>query len=249
MPDHDSRDIDEWHLGLEGGEPRRPVVQSPPPPSEPSLSHYRLDVPVYVMTVEHLGWVAIALYALLTRLAALGLRPLSTIEASQALFARDLAGKGLSVLANEPRASGWIDPIRAGFFMLFGTSDYSARIVAALFSLVLIGAAFTMRRRLGRAGALAFAAMLTLSPTLTYFSRSTLATVPAITMVVLALALLFSLAGSSDTLKVVGVAIAIALALSAETVMVPIAAIFLAILLVMGIFELFRPRPMIRMRV
>ena len=201
------------------------------------------------MTVEHLGWAAIALYALLTRLAALGLRPLNTIEASQALFARDMASKGLSLIASEPRASGWIDPLRAGVTMLLGASDYGTRIIAAMFGLMLIGSAFAMRRRLGRAGALAFATMLTLSPTLTYFSRSASASVPAIALVVFAIALMFSIPGGSDTLKVAGVAIMIALALSAETIAVPILVMFLAILLVMGLFELFRPRPMLRMRV
>jgi predicted membrane-bound mannosyltransferase len=251
MPDHTPRDIDEWHLGIEAGDPRppRPPVASREP-EPPDLSDDRLDVPVYVMTIEHLGWAVIALYALLTRLAALGLRPLNSIEASQALFAREMTGHGLSLLATEPRASGWIDPLRAGVMLVFGSSDYGVRIVAAIFGLMLIGAAFAMRRQLGRAGALAFAAMITLSPTLTYFSRSTSAAIPAIALVVVAVALMFALAGTSDTLKVVGVAIASALALTAEAIVIPIAAMFLAVLIVMGLFELFfRPHPMIRMRV
>ena len=66
-----------------------------------------------------------------------------------------------------PLASGWLDPLRAGVFLAFGASDFGARIIAAAFGLLLIGAALSMRRYLGRAGALAFATMLTLSPTLT----------------------------------------------------------------------------------
>ncbi len=251
MPDQTPRDIDEWHLGIEAGDPRppRPPVAGREP-EPPDLSDDRLDVPIYVMTVEHLGWAVIALYALLTRLGALGLRPLNSIEASQALFARDMTSHGLSLLATEPRASGWIDPLRAGVMLVFGSSDYGVRIVAAMFGLMLIGAAFAMRRRLGRAGALSFAAMITLSPTLTYFSRSTSAAIPAIALVVVAVALMFALAGTSDTLKVAGVAVAIALALTAEAIVIPIAAMFLAILIVMGIFELFfRRNPMIRLRV
>jgi len=249
MPDQNPRDIDEWHLGLESGEPRHTQpANREPEPSNPS--HDRLEAPLYVVTVEHLGWAIIALYALITRLGALGLRPLSSIEASQALFARDLASRGLAPLALNPRASGWLDPLRAGVFLAFGAGDFGARIVTAIFGLLLIGAAFAMRRHLGRAGALAFAAMLTLSPTLTYFSRSTSAAIPAIALVVIMIALMFALVGASDTLEVAGVAVAIALALSAEPMVFPIAAMFVAILLVMGLWELiFRRHPMIRFRV
>ena len=179
------------------------------------------------------------------------MRPLSSIEASDALFARDLASRGLAMLSVEPRASGWLDPLRAGVFLAFGASDFGARIVAAIFGLLLIATAFAMRRHLGRAGALAFAAMLTLSPTLTYFSRSTSATVPAIALVVIAIALMFALVGTSDTLKVAGLAVAIALALSADLVVFPIAAMFIAILILMGLWELIfrRNHPIIRLRV
>ena len=134
--------------------------------------------------------------------------------------------------------------------LAFGTSDFGARIVAAIFGLLLIGAAFAMRRHLGRAGALAFAAMMTLSPTLTWFSRSTSATVPAIALIVIAVALVFALVGTSDTPKVASLAIAIALALSAEPTVFPISAMFVAILILIGLWEMiFRRNPIIRLRV
>ncbi len=140
--------------------------------------------------------------------------------------------------------------LRAGVFLAFGSGDFGARIIAAVFGLVLIAVAFAMRRQLGRAGALAFATMLTLSPTITWFSRSTSATIPAIAMVLLAIALVFALIGASDTLKVAGLAIAIALALTADPMVFPIAAIFVAILILMGLYELiFRRNSMIRLRV
>ncbi len=252
MPDQNRRDIDEWHLGIEAGEPHHPPPPpAPAPPTPQDLSAARLEGPLYVVTVEHLGWCIVALYALITRLGALGWRPLSSIEASEALFARDLANRGLSLLSMNPGASGWLDPLRAGVFLAFGASDFGARIVAAIFGLLLIGAAFAMRRHLGRAGALAFAAMLTLSPTLTWFSRSTSATVPAIALIGIAVALVFALVGASDTLKVAGMAIAIALALSAEPMVFPIAAMFIVILILMGLWELIfrRNHPIIRLRV
>ncbi len=252
MPDQNRRDIDEWRLGLEPGEPLHPPPAPSVPEPEPgrSLSDDRLEAPLYVVTVEHLGWAVIALYALITRLGGLGLRPLSAIEANDALFARDLASRGLAVLAQNPPASGWLDPLRAGVFLAFGAGDFGARIITTVFGLILIAAAFAMRRRLGRAGALAFAAMLTLSPTLTYFSRSLSSAVPAIALVVVAIACVFALVGASDTLKVAVLAIAIALAASASPMVLPIAAMFVAILILMGLFELiFRRNPMIRLRV
>ena len=254
MPDQNRRDIDEWRLGLEPGEPPHPPPPPLPPVPEPKprdLSDDRLDAPLYVLTVEHLGWAVIALYALITRLLGLGLRPLSSTEAMDALFARDLASRGLGVLATNPPASGWLDPLRAGVFLAFGTGDFGARIVAAVFGLMLIGAAFVMRRHLGRAGAMAFAAMLTLSPTLTWFSRSTSATVPAVALVVVAIAIVFALVGAGDTLKVGGLALAIALALSAAPMVFPVAAMFVVILVLFGLWELIvrRNHPMIRLRV
>ncbi len=253
MPDQNRRDIDEWRLGLEPGEPRHPPPPppAPAPPKPADSSAARLETPLYVLTVEHLGWAVIALYALLTRLGGLGLRPLTSVEATDALFARDIASRGLAVVSLNPLASGWLDPLRAGVFLTFGSGDFGARIIAAAFGLLLIGAAFAMRRQLGRAGALAFAAMLTLSPTLTWFSRSTSATVPAIALVVVAIAMVFALVGASDTLKVAILAIAIALGLAADAMMFPIAAIFVVILILMGLWELIvrRNHPMIRLRV
>ena len=252
MADQNRRDIDEWRLGLEPAEAHHPPE---PPPAPEAVARYdlsaeRLDSPLYVITVEHLGWALIALYALITRLGVLGMRPLSAVEASDALFARDLAHRGLAVLSLNPPASGWLDPIRAGVFLAFGEGDFGARIIAAVLGLMLIAVAFSMRRQIGRAGALAFAAMLTMSPTITWFSRSTAATVPAMAMVLLAIALVFALVGTSDTLKVVGLALAIALALSADPMMFPVAAIFLVILLLLGLWELiFRRNSMIRLRV
>lgn len=248
MPDQNRRDLAEWRLGIETGRPQAPSPGAEPAPLD--LSGDRLDAPLYVVTAEHLGWAIIALYALITRLGALGLRPLNSIEASDALFARDIASRGITLLSENPRASGWLDPLRAGIFIALGASDFGARIVAAIFGLLLIGAALAMRRHLGRAGALAFAAMLTLSPTITYFSRSTSATMPAIALVVLAIALMFALAGSSNITKIVGLAIAIAMALSAEPTAFVVAAMLIAILLLMGLWELiFTRHPMIRLRV
>lgn len=246
------RDSEEWRLGHEPDHPLPQQAPAPTPaPAAPDLSEQRLERPLYVVTIEHLGWAAIALYALLTRLAALGLRPLSPAEAGSAMFALDISKRGLGVLGLHPEAgSGWLEPLRGAIFAVFGASDYSARLAPALFGLMLIGAAFATRRHLGRAGALALAAMLTLSPTLTYFSRTAAPAIPAIALIAIAVAVAFALSTLPDTKKVVALAVALALALSATSVAFAIAAMFVAILIVFGIWKLiFGRNRMIGLRV
>ena len=59
----------------------------------------------------------------------------------------------------------------AGVFFLFGDSDYSARLLYALFGAALVGMPWLLRDRLGRTGALLTALLLAFSPALLYFSR------------------------------------------------------------------------------
>jgi uncharacterized protein (TIGR03663 family) len=56
-------------------------------------------------------------------------------------------------------------------FLLFGASDYTARILPAFMGTALIGVPFFLRRYLGRSGALIAAGFIAFSPTLLYFSR------------------------------------------------------------------------------
>ena len=56
-------------------------------------------------------------------------------------------------------------------FLLFGVSDYTARILPAIAGTALIGLPFFLRRHLGRSGALIAAGLIAFSPTLLYFSR------------------------------------------------------------------------------
>ncbi len=56
-------------------------------------------------------------------------------------------------------------------FFIFGASDYTARLSAAIFGSVLVLLPLILRRRLGFAGTAAAMAFLAFSPTLTYYSR------------------------------------------------------------------------------
>lgn len=59
----------------------------------------------------------------------------------------------------------------AGAFALFGDSDFTARLPAALFGSALVLMPFLLRDHLGRYGWLATSVFIALSPTLLYFSR------------------------------------------------------------------------------
>lgn len=56
-------------------------------------------------------------------------------------------------------------------FFLFGASDYTSRVSAAIFGTALVALPLLMRRRLGAAGTLAAVALIAFSPTLVYYSR------------------------------------------------------------------------------
>src|SRR5690348_9065671 len=97
-------DPGEWHLGIEPGARLEAAMREPRAHIPSDLSAERLGRPLYVVTAEHLGWAAVALWALITRLTALGLRPLSPREAWRALFALDIARHGLPAMAAHPEA-------------------------------------------------------------------------------------------------------------------------------------------------
>ena len=59
----------------------------------------------------------------------------------------------------------------AVMFFLFGDSDFTVRLLPALFGTALVGLPVLLRRRLGRYGALVTSVLLTVSPTMLYFSR------------------------------------------------------------------------------
>ena len=59
----------------------------------------------------------------------------------------------------------------AAMFWLFGDSDFTSRLLPALFGTALVGLPVLLRDRLGRYGALITSVLLAVSPTMLYFSR------------------------------------------------------------------------------
>lgn len=56
-------------------------------------------------------------------------------------------------------------------FFLFGASDYTSRLSAAIFGSAVVALPLLIRRKLGPAGTIAAVAFIALSPTLVYYSR------------------------------------------------------------------------------
>src|SRR5262249_14520074 len=63
--------------------------------------------------------------------------------------------------------------INALVFKLFGASDYTGRIAAATFGVLLMAMPLLIRHKLGKAGTLIAVAFISFSPALLYFSRFT----------------------------------------------------------------------------
>src|SRR6266851_2892248 len=184
---------DEWRLGVD---PETIVHdESASNDAAPSLSADRLERPVVVVTVERLAWLLIAAWALITRLVAVGARPLTASEARGALFAFDLANRTNEAVAAgfRPASSGWIHLAQAGVFAACGASDFTARLLFVLAGLLLVAMSFEMRHYVGRAGAIGMGAMLAVSPTVTWFSRSGGSAIVAGALAVVAIALFMAL--------------------------------------------------------
>jgi len=163
---------EEWHLGAEPETVDHDAPEAVSP--QPHTSDERLEKPVAVITVERLAWVLIALWTLITRIIAVDGRPLSASEAANGLVGFDLAYRTSEAAAAgfHPTSSGWIHLLQAGIFALLGAGDFTARILYAFSGIVLVGMTFELRRHIGRAGAIGTGALLALSPTITWFSRS-----------------------------------------------------------------------------
>jgi uncharacterized protein (TIGR03663 family) len=221
---------EEWRLGVELGTLEEFDAAEAAPGALRDHSAERLERPLCVVTAEHLGWAAVACWALVSRLVMLGARPLDSAEARHALDALALLRNG------EPAGAhlSWVHLLEAATFAAFGAGDFAARIAHALSGLLLVGAGFAMRRHLGRAGALAFAALLVLSPSAAYFSRAGYAVVPALACAVLALAVFLELTDKPTPTGAAGLGAIAGLGLASAAPALMTALFMLAALAVVG---------------
>jgi predicted membrane-bound mannosyltransferase/DNA-binding beta-propeller fold protein YncE len=135
-----------------------------------------LDRPLHpslpALTYEILIFASIVAIALLSRFYDLGLRVMSHDESLHTYFSWLLyKGQGYQ---HTPMMHGPLQfHLLALSYFLFGVSDFTARIPAALFSIATIWMMWYWRRYLGKAGALIAAALLLISPYMLFYGRYT----------------------------------------------------------------------------
>lgn len=120
---------------------------------------------------EAAGWLAVLALATALRLPDLGTRALHHDEAQHARFSWDLyMGHGY---AYNPMLHGpFLYHVVALFYYLFGVSDATARLAPALFGIGLVALALLLRPLLGRGPAMVAGVLLSISPSILYYSRS-----------------------------------------------------------------------------
>src|ERR671933_2570797 len=119
---------------------------------------------------ELLAWGLLLAAALAVRLIDLGNRPFHHDESQDAYFSWVFrTGGGYSY---DPLLHG---PLRfyltALVFLVFGDSDFTARLAPALMGTAMVALPYLLRHQLGRVAALAAGALLAFGPTYLYFSR------------------------------------------------------------------------------
>ncbi len=129
----------------------------------PLISALRLDL-------EKGLYLLFTLAAIFTRFCRLGDRVMSHDESLHAYFSWGLyAGRGFQ---HTPLMHGpFLFHINALIYALFGADDFTARISPALFGIALILLPWTLRRWLGRTGALVVSFMFLISPSIMYYAR------------------------------------------------------------------------------
>ena len=119
---------------------------------------------------EVIAWIALVALALALRLIALGDRPFHHDESQDAYFSWIFRDRGdyqyMPILHGPLRFY-----LTALMYVLFGDSDFTARLAPALMGTAMVALCWLLRGLLGRVAAFTAAALLAIGPTYLYFSR------------------------------------------------------------------------------
>ncbi|NDJ52473.1 MAG: TIGR03663 family protein [Chloroflexi bacterium] len=123
-----------------------------------------------VLDGEKVAYLAIFVVAIVSRFWDLGLRVMSHDESLHTMFSYRLYnGEGF---AHTPLMHGpLLFHMVALSYLLFGDSDFSARIYPALIGVIVVMLPLLMRKWLGKTGALVASGLLLISPYMLYYSR------------------------------------------------------------------------------
>ena len=143
--------------------PLAEVAVAPAPPRERTQAYPRVSVEVAL-------YIALAIVALAMRLLFLGAKPLHHDESLHATYTWYLFhGKGYHY---DPMMHGPFQiVVTAAIFALVGVSDFTTRLLPALFGTAIVVLPYFLRREIGRLGALFAGVVLMVSPSFLYMSR------------------------------------------------------------------------------
>ena len=135
--------------------------------SETKVTHNHILIK---LDYEKIVWIVMLLFAATLRFYDLGTRVISHDESLHTYYAWDLSqGRGFE---HTPLMHGPFQfHIVAFAYFLFGDSDFTSRMPAALFGIAAIGMLWYFRDFLGKVGALVAAGLMTISPMMLYYSR------------------------------------------------------------------------------
>ncbi len=138
-----------------------------------------LDRRIGPISLEQAIYVVLILAAVASRFVMLGLRVQSHDESLHTRYSWELYdGQGFS---HTPLMHGpFMFHAAALSYWLFGDTDATARVPAAILGVVLVALPYLLRRRLGRTGALATSFLILISPSLLYYSRYIRMDIPVI---------------------------------------------------------------------
>jgi uncharacterized protein (TIGR03663 family) len=136
-------------------------------PVQARRRRYTLEIPI---DPEYLPFLALMLLGLVLRFWDLGAKAFHHDESLHAFYSwRLYDGEGY---AHDPMMHGpLLFELNALAYLLFGASDFTARLVPALLGTAIIGMPYFLRHELGRAGAIAASLLFVISPASLYFSR------------------------------------------------------------------------------
>jgi predicted membrane-bound mannosyltransferase/DNA-binding beta-propeller fold protein YncE len=119
---------------------------------------------------EKTAYIVIIALAIFTRFWRLGDRVMSFDESEHVYYALDLY-RGLGYQHTPLTHGPFLFHANALAYALFGVDDFTARIVPAIFGVLLVASPILLRTWLGKRGALLLAAFLLISPSILYHSR------------------------------------------------------------------------------
>ena len=149
------------------------VVEMPPENLPPRRSVLDSLIASGWLSWEKVFWFSVIILAIATRMWDLSDRAMHHDESIHGVFSYDMY-RGKNVYRYDPT---WHGPVlyymvTLSYYLLGGASEFSARFAPAVFGIGIIVLCWFLRPLLGKVGAISFALLVLISPSILYYSRS-----------------------------------------------------------------------------